>query len=137
MVWRRNAYILKYRSKIMLLYGMTGACIAGLPLVFVLIFLIGTNMRLEQQVLSYKEWERQGLYLNVWTLKEDIVAGEKITRAHLEKKKTWVFDSEISDLTMEIHQIAGYKAKTILKKGTVIKSESIYHKKHKNNKKET
>ena len=121
----------------MLLYGMTGACIAGLPLVFVLIFFIGANMRLEQQVLSYKEWERQGLYLNVWTLKEDIVAGEKITRAHLEKKKTWVFDSEISDLTMEIHQIAGYKAKTILKKGTVIKSESIYHKKHKNNKKET
>lgn len=122
----------------MLLSGIAGACIVGIPLVFMLVFLNVRNIRLEQKIVSYQTWERQGLYVNVWILKNDLSAGEKITRANLEKKKIWVFESDVSELEVKIRQITGNRTKTALKKGDVIKSAYIDPKnesKQKNNSK--
>lgn len=110
----------------------------GIPLVFMLVFLNVRNIRLEQKIVSYQTWERQGLYVNVWILKNDLSAGEKITRANLEKKKIWVFESDVSELEVKIRQITGNRTKTALKKGDVIKSAYIDPKnesKQKNNSK--
>lgn len=110
----------------------------GIPLVIMLVFLNMRNVQLEQKIFSYQKWERQGLYLNVWILKNDLSAGEKFTRANLEKKKIWVFETDVSELEIKIRQITGNRAKTALKKGDVIKSAYIDSKnesKYKNNSK--
>lgn len=104
----------------MRLYGIIGACMAGIPLALLLLFQTCSNVRLKQQILDQKEWEKQGLYLYVWTLNTDRSAGEKVTRAHLEKKKIWVSESDLVDMNMDIHQIIGKKTKTDLKQGYVI-----------------
>lgn len=93
---------------------------AGIPLTLLLLCQTCSNVRLKQQILDQKEWEKQGLYLYVWTLNTDRSAGEKVTRAHLEKKKIWVSESELIDIKKDIHQIIGKKAKTDLKQGHVI-----------------
>ena len=104
----------------MMLYIMIGVCAAGIPLVFLIISQNINNAALKRQILSYKEYEKQGLYLYVWILKKDISAGEKVTRAHLEGKKIWVSESELINIKKDIHQIIGKKAKTDLKQGHVI-----------------
>lgn len=107
----------------MMLYIIIGVCAAGIPLGFLIVSQNIYNAALKRQILSYKEWEKQGLYLNVWTLKQDISAGEKFTRAHLEQKKLWVSESDYNRMAMDIHEIKGRKAKTDLQKGTVIQSD--------------
>ena len=62
-----------------LLYGAVGACIVGIPLAVLLILQICSSMALKRQVIDYKQLEKQGLYLHVWTLKQDIPAREKVT----------------------------------------------------------
>ena len=74
----------------MLLYGITGACIVGIPLTFLLLFQCWRNAGLKQQINSYKELEKENLYMTVWVLKEDIAAGDKITRSDLEKEEKWI-----------------------------------------------
>ena len=52
-----------------LLYGAVGACIVGIPLAALLILQICSSTALKRQVIDYKQLEKQGLYLHVWTLK--------------------------------------------------------------------
>ena len=49
----------------MLLYGITGACIVGIPLTFLLLFQGWRNAGLKQQINSYKELEKENLYMTV------------------------------------------------------------------------
>ncbi len=113
----------------MLLYGAAGACIVGIPLTAVLIFQICSNAALRQQANHYRQWEQQGLYVRVWMLKQDKSVGEKVTRADLEEKKKWIPESDYPELLTDIGKITGKKAKTALKKGTVIQSGLLYSKK--------
>jgi len=108
---------------------MIGACIAGIPLALLLLFQSSVNAGLKQQILNYKICEQQGLYLYAWTLNKDIAAGKKVTRADLEKKKVWVSESDHIDTAIDIQQITGKKAKTALKKGTVVQTDLFYRKK--------
>lgn len=110
-----------------LLYGVLGACIVGIPLVAALLYQSWHTAGLKQQVSNYRTQEEQSLYLTVWTLKEDITAGEKVTRANLEEKKIRVpkegsMDSSMSDL----EQITGKNAKTALTKGTILQADLFY-----------
>lgn len=111
------------------MYGMIGACIAGIPLALLLISQSCSCEELKQQLLYYKKCEQQGLYLYVWTLNKDIAAGKKVTRADLEKKKEWVSESDDIDTAMDIQQITGKKTKAALKKGTVMQADLLYFKK--------
>lgn len=113
----------------MLLYGAAGACIVGIPLVVLLLLQISSNAVYRQQARDYRQLEKQGLYLRVWTLKQDKSAGEKVTRTDLEEKKQWVSESEEHNVLTDIRRIIGKKAKTALKKGTVIQSGLLYSKK--------
>lgn len=117
----------------MMLYIMIGVCAAGIPLVFLIISQNINNAALKRQILSYKEYEKRGLYLYVWILKKDISAGEKVTRAHLEGKKIWVSESDYNHIFIDIHQITGKTAKTELKKGTVMQSDLLNSKNKKKN----
>ena len=98
-----------------LLYGAVGACIVGIPLAALLILQICSSTALKRQVIDYKQLEKQGLYLHVWTLKQDIPAREKVTRADLLQKKIWVPETEYPTYVTQIGQITGKKAKTALK----------------------
>ena len=82
--------ILKYRTRMQLLHGMIGACITGIPLAVLLLFQIHDCTALRHQISDYQRCEQNGLYLYVWTLKQDISAGDKITKTDLEQKKAWV-----------------------------------------------
>lgn len=112
-----------------LLYGAVGACIVGIPLAVLLILQICSSTALKRQVIDYKQLEKQGLYLHVWTLKQDIPAREKVTRADLLQKKIWVPETEYPTYVTQIGQITGKKAKTALKKGAVIRADMLYSKK--------
>lgn len=110
-----------------MLYGFLGACIVGIPLVAALLYQSFHTAGLKQQVSNYRTQEEQSLYLTVWTLKEDITAGEEVTRAKLEEKKIRVpkagnIDSRMSDLG----QITGKNAKTALAKGTIAQADLFY-----------
>lgn len=112
----------------MMLYGTAGACIAGIPLVLLLVFQCCRNMSLEQQISGYKKLEQENLYLSVWTVKEDLAAGDKVTRSNLEKEEKWIPKTcNISQMT-DPKQFVGRKAKTALKKGTVIRTDLLYGK---------
>lgn len=104
---------------------MIGACIVGVPLALLLISQSCANVRLKRQMIQYKKCEEQCLYLNVWILKKDISAGEKITRANLEMEKVWISELDYKEIITDIHQIKGKKAKIALKKGTVINDHLI------------
>ncbi len=122
----------------MLFYGSIGGCIVTIPLVLLLVLQCSSNINLKQQIFYYKEWEKEGLYLHVWILKKDISAGNKVTRSYLEKKKIWVSESDNRNILTDIHQITGKRAKTALKKGTLMKSDLLYQKnKQKNAKQKT
>lgn len=112
-----------------LLYGMIGSCAAGIPLAAVLLFQIHSNAALTRQINRYEQHEQNGLYLYVWTLKHDIAAGEKITRADLEQKKVWVLQTDHPERSMDPEQITGKKAVRDLKKGTVMDSSLLSDKK--------
>ena len=92
----------------MLLYGITGACIVGIPLTFLLLFQCWRNAGLKQQINSYKELEKENLYMTVWVLKEDIAC-------------------DIRQMA-DIKRIAGRKTKTALKKGTIMQADLLYDK---------
>ena len=113
----------------MLLHGVTGACIAGVPLALVLAVLWFSSHRLCQQASQYRELEERGLYLYVWTLREDLDAGEKVKKTSLEKKKAWILESEAADSMNDPGQITGKKAGRALKKGTVMKTGLFLDKK--------
>ncbi len=112
----------------MMLYGIAGACIAGIPLALALVYQCCLNAGLNQQIIDYKEKEKKYLYLSVWTLKEDIDAGEKVTRASLEKRERWVPKADNVDEMLDIKQIAGCRAKIDLKKGVVMQTDLLYEK---------
>jgi len=120
--------ILIYRKKIMLLYGITGACIVGIPLTFLLLFQCWRNAGLKQQINSYKELEKENLYMTVWVLEEDIAAGDKITRSDLEKEEKWIPKTCDIRQMADIKRIAGRKTKTALKKGTIMQADLLYDK---------
>lgn len=122
--------ILRYRKKIMLFYAITGACIAGIPLALLLLFQSCRNVSLVQQIDSYKELEKEKLYITVWTVKKDIAAGEKIARSDLEKEQKWIPKTCNVSQMMDIKQIAGRKAKTALKKGTIMHTDLLYSRQH-------
>lgn len=110
----------------MLLYGISGACIAGVPLALMFMHVCSSNESLNQQINYYKKLEENGLYLNVWMLKKDITAGEKVKRADLKKKKIWVSEKDSIGIIADISQISESKAKKALKKGTFIKRQMFY-----------
>ena len=116
-----------------MLYAIIGAFITGVPLAILLVSQSYHQAALKQQILYYKNCEQQALYLYVWTLNKDIAAGKKITRADLEKKKVWVSESDHIDMSIDIQQITGNKAKTDLKQGTVVQSDLFYYKKKQKN----
>ncbi len=120
------------------MYGISGACIAGVPLALLLAIQSYNNASLNRQLNRCRELERSGLYLNVWVLNKDISAGEKIKKSDIEKQKKWV--SEKDDIsTADMSQISGKRAKESLKKGTVLEIEMFYQKnikKHKDRKSE-
>lgn len=112
-----------------LLYGISGACIAGIPLALLLIYQSCRNVTLNKQISAYRLQEEQSVYLRVWTLRKDISAGERITGSDLEKKKIWVPETENMQIVTDIRKIMGKKAKTAIKKGTVLQKELIALKK--------
>lgn len=95
----------------------------GIPLVLILIYQCCNTASLNQQVNDYKIQEEQSLYLKVWVLKEDINAGEKITRSNLEKKKNWVLESDYIKKIPKLKQITGKRVKKSLKKGTIVRED--------------
>lgn len=111
----------------MLLFGISGACIAGVPLALMLMIQSFRTASLDRQLNHYRELEEQGLYLNVWMLKKDINSGEKVKRADLEKHRQWVSEEDSIKIA-DISQISGKAAVKALKKGTMIETEMFYPK---------
>ncbi len=117
--------ILKYRTMMQLLHGMIGACITGIPLAVLLLFQIHDCTALRHQISDYQRCEQNGLYLYVWTLKQDISAGDKITKTDLEQKKAWVPQNTSYAKSMDLRQFTGKKAVCNLKKGTVLQTDLL------------
>ncbi len=117
--------ILKYRTRMQLLHGMIGACIAGIPLAALLLFQIHHCTALRHQISDYQRCEQNGLYLYVWTLKQDISAGDKITKTDLEQKKAWVSQNTSYVKLMDLRQFTGKIAVCNLKKGTVLQTDLL------------
>lgn len=109
-----------------LLYGILGACIAGIPLAAALIYQSAHNAGLKQQVSYYQTQEDQSLYLTVWALKEDIAAGEKLTKEKLEEKNVRVSKADNINSVTDVGQITGKNAKTALAKGTIAQADLFY-----------
>lgn len=110
----------------MLLCGILGACIAGIPLTASLIYQNQHSESLRAQVSAYKKEKEESRYLTVWTLKRDISAGDPLTKADIEKKEVWIRAAEdINELT-DLEQITGKCAKTALTKGTIVQSDLFY-----------
>ncbi len=115
-------WILEYRIRRMLLHGILGACMAGIPLALLLLYQSSSNQVFRQRLAYFEKCEEQGLYLYVWTLKEGISAGDRIAEANLEKKKVWVSEEDFPYLEINVHKITGSRAKKELEKGTVLQT---------------
>lgn len=109
-----------------LLYGMIGAGITGAPLTGALIRQHNSSEHLKQQVSYYQKQEEESRYLTVWTLKQDIAAGEKLTEGHFEQQQVRVQASDQIGSISDIGRVVGKNAKTALAEGTIVQEAFFY-----------
>ena len=81
---------------------------------------------LKKQVVYYRKLEQGSRYLTVWTLKNDLSAGDAIKKSDLAEVNVQVRNGEhVSGIT-DSKKIVGKHVKTALNKGTFIQSNLIY-----------
>lgn len=109
-----------------LLYGIIGAGITGFPLTAMLTYQNYHSNNLKQQVSYYKNQEEESRYLTVWTLKNGIASGDKLTKENLEKKQIKVQASDNINSITDPVQINGKNARIALAKGTIVQEDLFY-----------